>query len=47
VLVPRDCCADRAQAPHDANLYDMQQKYADVTDTADILAWIGTLAARS
>lgn len=47
VLVPRDCCADRAQAPHDANLYDMQQKYADVTDSEDILAWIGTLAARA
>ena len=46
VLVPRDCCADRAQAPHDANLYDMQQKYADVTDTADILAWIGSLPIR-
>lgn len=43
VLVPRDACADRAAAPHDANLYDMQQKYADVTDTADILAWIATL----
>ena len=40
VLVPRDCCADRAQAPHEANLYDMQQKYADVTDAADILAWL-------
>lgn len=40
VLVPRDCCADRAQAPHDANLYDMQQKYADVTDSDDILDWL-------
>lgn len=43
VLVPHDCCADRAKAPHDANLYDMQQKYADVTDSADILAWLQTL----
>ncbi len=43
VLVPRDCCADRAQAPHDANLYDMQQKYADVTDADDILNWIVNL----
>ena len=40
VLVPRDCCADRAAAPHDANLYDMDQKYADVTDAADILGWL-------
>ena len=43
VLVPADCCADRAQAPHDANLYDMQQKYADVTDSADILDWMKSL----
>lgn len=43
VLVPADCCADRAQAPHDANLYDMQQKYADVTDSADVLDWMKTL----
>lgn len=40
VLVPHDCCADRAQAPHDANLYDMQQKYADVTDSADVMSWM-------
>ncbi|WP_136685516.1 isochorismatase family protein [Falsirhodobacter xinxiangensis] len=43
VLVPRDCCADRAQAPHDANLYDMQQKYADVTDAADVVAWLSSV----
>ena len=45
VLVPRDCCADRAEAPHEANLYDMNQKYADVTDAADILAWLQSVAA--
>lgn len=44
VLVPRDCCADRAQAPHEANLYDIQQKYGDVTDAEDILAWLSGLA---
>ena len=44
VLVPRDCCADRAAAPHEANLYDMNQKYADVTDAADIAAWLDSLA---
>jgi len=43
VLVPHDCCADRAKAPHDANLYDMDQKYADITDTADILTWLNHL----
>lgn len=44
VLVPHDCCADRAAAPHDANLYDMHQKYADVTDAGDIHVWLRTLA---
>lgn len=44
VLVPRDCCADRAAAPHEANLYDMDQKYADVTDSAEILTWLASLA---
>lgn len=43
VLVPHDCCADRAKAPHDANLYDMDQKYADVTDSDDILNWLDSL----
>lgn len=46
VLVPRDCCADRAQAPHDANLYDMNQKYADVTDSDEILGWLASLPPR-
>ena len=45
-LVPADCCADRAKAPHDANLYDMGQKYADVTDSEDILAWLQSVANR-
>ena len=29
-LVPRECVGDRAQAPHEANLFDIQAKYADV-----------------
>jgi maleamate amidohydrolase len=43
VLVPADCCADRARAPHDANLYDMHQKYADVTEAADIAVWLASI----
>lgn len=43
VLVAGDACADRAKVPHDASLYDMQQKYADVTGTADILSWMQSL----
>ena len=29
-LVLSDCVGDRAIAPHDANLFDMGQKYATV-----------------
>jgi maleamate amidohydrolase len=29
-LVVSDCVGDRAIGPHDANLFDMQQKYATV-----------------
>lgn len=32
VTVVADCVGDRAIAPHEANLFDMQQKYADVMD---------------
>ncbi|AEJ14598.1 MULTISPECIES: isochorismatase family protein [Pseudomonas] len=44
VLVPADCCADRAKGPHEASLYDIQQKYGDVTDSDDILKWLRSVA---
>lgn len=43
VLVPRDCCADRASDPHEASLYDIAQKYGDVTDAADLIGWLERL----
>jgi maleamate amidohydrolase len=45
VLVPRDCVGDRAQAPHDASLFDINEKYGDVVDLDDVLAYLGALAA--
>jgi nicotinamidase-related amidase len=48
VLVPRQCVADRAQGPHEASLFDMQAKYADVIaleEAARYLAGIATPAA--
>jgi maleamate amidohydrolase len=36
-VVPRECVGDRALEPHEANLFDMQQKYADVLDLATVL----------
>jgi len=37
-LVVSDCVGDRALAPHDANLFDMAQKYAAVMKRDDALA---------
>jgi maleamate amidohydrolase len=40
VLVPRQCVGDRAQAPHEANLFDIQAKYGDVIELADALDYV-------
>ncbi len=37
-IVVRDCVGDRALAPHEANLFDIEQKYADVLDRDELLA---------
>jgi nicotinamidase-related amidase len=37
-FVPRECVGDRAAGPHEANLLDIDAKYADVVDLADALA---------
>lgn len=39
-LVVRDCVGDRAQGPHEANLFDIQAKYADVIGLDDALAYV-------
>ena len=36
-VVPRECVGDRAQAPHEANLLDIDGKYGDVVDLATVL----------
>jgi len=41
--VVRDACGDRHTAPHEANLFDMNAKYADVVSEAEILDFIGKL----
>lgn len=38
--VVRDACGDRHSAPHEANLFDMNAKYADVVTEAEILGFI-------
>jgi len=37
-IVATDCVGDRAMAPHEANLFDMGQKYADLMTRAEIEA---------
>jgi maleamate amidohydrolase len=44
-LVPRECVGDRAQAPHEANLFDIQAKYADVVPLEDALVYVESVAS--
>ena len=37
-IVPRECSGDRAEGPHEANLFDLQQKYADVMSLEEVKA---------
>ena len=46
-IVPRDCVGDRAQAPHEANLFDIQAKYADVVSLGDALAYLESIPVRA
>ena len=36
-IVIEECVGDRAEEPHRANLFDMDQKYADVVALSDVL----------
>lgn len=46
-IVVEDCVGDRAEEPHRANLFDMDQKYADVVALADVLARLKPTPATS
>lgn len=39
-VVIEDCVGDRAIGPHEASLFDMRQKYADVIDLAQLRAQV-------
>ena len=43
-LVVRDAVGDRHPEPHQANLFDLQAKYAEVTDLATAQRYLGSLA---
>ena len=42
-IVVTDCVGDRAIGPHEANLFDMQQKYADLMISADVVRRIAAI----
>jgi maleamate amidohydrolase len=44
-IVARDCVGDRSLAAHEANLFDIEQKYADLMDAATIVAALDRAAA--
>jgi nicotinamidase-related amidase len=46
-LVVREAVGDRAPGPHEANLFDLQAKYAEVINLADALRYLQSLPARS
>jgi len=39
-IVPRECVGDRAQAPHEANLFDINAKYADVVSLEEAIDYV-------
>ena len=45
-IVVSDACGDRHAAPHEANLFDMNAKYADVVDEAAVMAYLGEMAGQ-
>lgn len=45
-IVPRECVGDRAQAPHEANLFDIQAKYADVVSVDEAIAYVERVPGR-
>jgi maleamate amidohydrolase len=43
VAIPSDCIADRAEGPHEANLFDMDSKYGDVTSGDAVIEYFKSL----
>jgi maleamate amidohydrolase len=46
-IVPREAVGDRNLAAHDANLYDMDAKYAGVVSLDDALAYLAALTSEA
>ena len=44
-IVVADACGDRHESPHEANLFDMNAKYADVVDEPVVVRYLEALAS--
>jgi len=42
-IVVADACGDRHESPHEANLFDMNAKYADVVREAEVIDYLSKL----
>lgn len=42
-IVPRECVGDRSPEQHAANLVDMDGKYGDVVDLADVISYLDAI----
>ncbi len=42
-IVPLECVGDRAQEPHEANLFDISSKYGDVLPLEEVLEYLESL----
>jgi maleamate amidohydrolase len=46
-IVVREAVGDRAEGPHESNLFDLQAKYAEVAALSDVLAYLDHLKSRA
>jgi nicotinamidase-related amidase len=47
VAVPHECVFDRSVTTHKVNLFDLAQKYADVSSTADLMTRLREIPAHA
>lgn len=46
-MIVREAVGDRDERPHEANLFDMNAKYGDVVDEAEVLTYLEGVATAS
>lgn len=45
-LLPREAIGDRARGPHESNLFDIDQKYADVVSLGEVIDFLKACRSR-